>query len=101
MKIFTAIAAAAVIVASFTAAASAQEAGISVKVGYGDLNLNSSVGQDILARRINAAANKACAVDPGERDLSVRLNAWRCHATAMSGARTAVAAITAPIYASR
>lgn len=100
MKIFTT--AASLIATAFIAtAAIAQPAATGVRVSYADLDLSSSAGQDTLARRINAAANSACNVDFGQRDLVMRALSARCHDAAVSSARTAIAAATAPVLASR
>lgn len=102
MKIFTAIATAAVIAAGFVATdATAQAVSTTVRVSYADLNLSSSAGMNTLTRRINAAANTACAVEPGQRDLTSKGNSARCHVAAVASARTAIAAATAPMFASR
>ena len=102
MKIFTAAAAASMIATGLIATATiAQPVVTNVRVSYADLNLSSSAGKVTLARRINAAAKSACAVDANERDLMMKAITARCHVTAVSGARTAIAAATTPSLASR
>ena len=99
MKTFTA---ASLIATAFIATtAIAQPVSTSIRVSYSDINLSSSTGQGTLARRIDAAANSACDVDFNQRDLAMIANSARCHDAAVSGARTAIAAATAPVLASR
>ena len=102
MRIFTSAATAAVIAAGFVAAAAiAQPVSTNIRVTYGDLNLASKAGQQMLARRINAAANSVCGVNANERSLALRANSARCYNSALSGTRTAIAMATAPVLASR
>jgi UrcA family protein len=99
MKIFAIIAfTAASVIAT---AATAEPTRTDVRVSYADLNLASPAGQATLARRIDAAASKACSVDANQRDLALKANSARCYDAAVSGGRTAVAMATSPQLASR
>ncbi len=83
------------------AAAIAHPAVTEVPVSYADLNLSTSIGQKMLAQRINAAANLACSVDANERDLKMIAAYKRCHADAVANAQSAVTAAQATVLASR
>ncbi len=100
MKNFTIVAFAAASVFAATAT-TAQTVRTDVRVSYADINLASASGQATLARRIDAAAGKACSVDANQRDLALKANSARCYNAAVSGARTAIAMATAPQLASR
>ena len=100
MKIITIIATAAAFV-SFGAAATAQPVSTSVRVNYADLNLASSSGKATLAKRIDNAADRACAVDANQRDLAMKANSAHCRTAAVSNANIAIAQAAAPVMASR
>ena len=70
-------------------------------VSYADLNLASVAGQKTLESRINNAANRACDVNSSEPVRVLQINLARCHETAVSGARTAIAMAKTPALASR
>jgi UrcA family protein len=89
---------AAVVVAT---AATAQPVSTQVRVSYADLNLASAAGQAALARRIDAAAGKVCAVDPNQRDFAMKANSDRCFTAAVSRANLAVASADTLVLASR
>jgi UrcA family protein len=73
--------------AGSASAANPAVAGPSVTVTYGDLNLASTQGQDVLYARIEAAARRVCAVEDVDiRDLE-RFNLARaCEARALAQA---------------
>jgi UrcA family protein len=99
MKTFALIAVAAA--SLFASAATAQPERADVAVSYADLNLASSAGRAVLARRIETAANAACGVDAGQRDLALSRTAARCHAMAVSSAMERIALHTTTQIASR
>jgi len=66
------------------AAASGEAA---VKVAYGDLNLSTPAGSEVLYRRIVAAARQVCAVDTVDiRDLRARASVRSCETQAIANA---------------
>ena len=99
MKIITIIAAAAAAIIATSAGAQTDRSGVAVS--YADLDVASAAGQATLARRIDAAADKACAVDHNERRIAFRRLANECHDAAVAKASLIVASATAPVYASR
>ena len=98
MKISTIITTAAV---AFLASAASAQAPAQVAVSYADLNLASAAGQEVLGRRIDAAARKVCGVDNSQRLLSVSVTAARCHRQTVATASFAIASASAPVLASR
>jgi UrcA family protein len=63
----------------------------SVRVNYGDLNIGSPAGAQVLLKRLEAAANTACGGAPDIRELDRRASFEACRRAALAGAVTAVA----------
>lgn len=76
---------AALAITSVSLAAPRSDSAPSVTVHYGDLDLSTAAGVDILYRRIAGAARQVC---PGvySRDLSTVIAANRCQAEAIANA---------------
>jgi UrcA family protein len=66
----------------------------SVRVKYGDLNIGSPAGAQLLLRRIEAAANTACGGAPDIRQLHQWTSFEACR---RSAAARAVAAVDSPM----
>jgi len=66
----------------------------SVSVRYGDLNIGSPAGAQVLLRRLEAAANTACGGAPDIRQLSQLASFEACRRSAVA---KAVAAIDSPV----
>ena len=80
--------AAALVLASFAGAASAE----TVKVGYSDLNLSNDAGMRTLNHRVAAAITEVCgAIDPN--NLSEAVSIQTCRRTAKSSATQQIAAV--------
>ena len=62
----------------------------SVSVKYGDLNLGSPAGAQVLLKRIEAAANTACGGAPDIRELSQLASFEACRRSAVARAVVAV-----------
>jgi UrcA family protein len=62
----------------------------SVSVKYGDLNIGSPTGAQVLLRRIEAAANTACGGAPDIRQLSQLASFEACRRSAVARAVVAV-----------
>ena len=63
------------------------------KVSYGDLNLNTEAGAEVLYRRLRSAADQVC-MSSGSLDAGIRA-AWRaCYDKAMN---SAVASVNKPM----
>jgi UrcA family protein len=81
---------AAIALAALAGSAAAQSVGsdapISVKVGYGDLNLASEAGASTMLVRIQSAASRACGEAPDLRDLGRVAIYDHCRAEAISRA---------------
>ena len=65
----------------------------SIKVSYADLNLNTTEGQQTLARRVKAAARKVCSYKSGATNVRLRRQSRDCYAKAHAAARKQTAAI--------
>ena len=85
------------------AAQAATSGETAVKVAYGDLNLTTPAGNEVLYRRIVAAAREVCAVDTVDiRDLSARASVQSCETQAIANAVHQVHSSTlATIYSAR
>lgn len=68
----------------------ADDAPISVRVGYADLNLNSAAGAKAMLARIEAAARRACGSEPDIRDLQRVAVYSRCRTETTQRALTAL-----------
>jgi UrcA family protein len=103
MKIITAFAAVAAIIASSlnVAAAVAGPATVEARASYADLDMNSSKGQQKLEQRIKFAARTACGVDSNERQLMLKVDAERCYRAAVANAVADAARINPTMVASR
>lgn len=103
MKIITAVAAVAAIVVSSlnVAAAVAGPAPVEARISYADLDLGAPESQQLLEKRIKAAARSACGVDANERQLMLQVDAGRCYRTAVANALVDAARINPTIVASR
>jgi UrcA family protein len=104
MKIITAFAAVAAIIASSlnVAAAVAGPAPVATTtVSYAGLDMGSAAGQQMLEKRIKLAARKACSVDTDQRQLALTVDAGRCYRSAVAGAMAEAARINPTTYASR
>ena len=66
----------------------------SVRVSYADLNLGSDVGQQVLQRRIAAAARTVCLFEDS-RELALASATNACRTDAIAGARPAYEAALA------
>jgi len=62
----------------------------SVLVKYGDLNVSSPAGAQVLLKRIEAAANTACGGAPDIRQLNQRASFEACRRSAVARAVVAV-----------
>lgn len=79
-------------------AAASNDAPRSVKVEYGDLNLDTVAGQNALDRRIEYAAKTVCAV--GEHQTGTRIPSAerkQCYAKARSNAERQVATVVGDV----
>ena len=65
-----------------------------VRVSYADLNLGSEPGQQVLQRRIAAAARTVCVIEDS-RELALASATNACRADAIAGARPAYEAALA------
>ena len=83
---------AAAIVASTLAVAPAQAEGIRVQVDYSDLDVSSPVGEAVLASRIEARVDQACARSEGIRNLKAVAS---CKQALMANAEAQLAEIVA------
>ncbi|UAJ08886.1 UrcA family protein [Polymorphobacter megasporae] len=99
MNIFAAIAA--IVLASTCVVASTTAAPVTVRVSYADLNLSSPAGRGTLTRRLTIAARQTCAVNAGERDLSVKAYTALCYKVSIADAKVAMEQVMAPHFASR
>ncbi len=64
----------------------AAEPGTSIKVKYGDLNLASPSGVEVLYKRIQKAARRVCTIDSAPAD-PVHVSHWQdCYRTAFANA---------------
>jgi UrcA family protein len=66
----------------------------SVVVKYGDLNIGSPAGAQVLLKRIKAAASAACGGKPDIRELSKLANFKACRRSAVG---RAVVAVDSPV----
>jgi UrcA family protein len=66
----------------------------SVTVKYGDLNIGSPAGAQVLLKRIDAAANTACGGAPDIRQLNQLASFEACRKSALA---RAVAAVDSPM----
>ena len=66
----------------------------SVSVKYGDLNIGSPAGAQVLVRRIDAAANTACGGKPDIRQLNQLADFEACRRSAVA---RAVVAVDSPV----
>jgi len=83
---------AALLLASLAAAGAASAAAgeaPAVTVRYGDLNLASDAGTQVLLRRLSAAAHRVCG-DDSQRDLTRLRHAQACFRESLSSAVVAV-----------
>lgn len=83
---------AALLLASLAAAAGASASAAeapAVTVRYGDLNLASDAGTQVLLRRLSAAAHRVCG-DDRQRDLTRLRHAQACFQNSLSNAVVAV-----------
>jgi UrcA family protein len=103
MKIITAVAAVAAIVASSlnVAAAVAGPVTVEARVSYADLDLSAPKGQQMLEKRIKLAARTACGVDANERQLALMVDAGRCYRAAVANGVADAARINPTMVASR
>ena len=60
--------------------------GQTAEVTYGDLNLASKAGQDILDRRIKNAAEKVCGLENGMLSVDLKVRACRREAVEAAAA---------------
>ncbi len=104
MKTIITIAAAALATALTTGFATAAFAEprveASTTVSYAGLDLASPAGQAQLARRIHSAAYHVCSRSSGS-SLAEKLDELHCRTKAIADAQVRVAALTAPMLASR
>jgi UrcA family protein len=103
MKIITAVAAVAAIVVSSlnVAAAVAGPAPVEARISYADLDLGAPEGQQLLEKRIKAAARSACGVNPSERYPELARSSARCYRSVVAGGMEQAARINPTIVASR
>ncbi|MBS0612348.1 MAG: UrcA family protein [Proteobacteria bacterium] len=69
-----------------TAAAATPDEPPSVRVGYGDLNLDTDAGAHVLYRRLRAAARQVCSDDADSREVARAANARACQHQAIERA---------------